>query len=52
MCDFKIINNLYKNETTMINEERELLVNEITDFLLKTEPEMIAFKQKERDLAV
>ena len=51
-CATLITNNLYKNETTMINEERELLVNEITDFLLKTEPEMIAFKQKERDLAV
>ena len=34
----------------MINSERDLLINEITEILIKTEPEMVTLKDKEKQL--
>ena len=47
-CDFKIVNNHYKSKTEYINIERDQLINEITEFLIKTDSELVALKEKEQ----
>ena len=50
-CDFKIANNHYKTKTEYINSERDQLIDEITEFLIKTDSELVALKAKEQTVA-
>jgi hypothetical protein len=50
-CDFKIVNNHYKSKTEYINTERDQLIDEITEFLIKTDSELVTLKDKEQVVA-
>ena len=50
-CDFKIVNNHYKRKTDEINNDRDILINEITEFLIKIDAELTSLKDKEQQVS-